>query len=188
MDPSSPFTPPSQQTAQPSPAATPTYAPGPQLDPAKIKSYVSRLRDQQNLGLGLAGGAIGAAIGAALWAVVTAATNFQIGFMAIGVGLITGYGVRRLGRGVDPIFGYVGAALALLGCAAGNVLAVMIAIANHEHVAFSLLASRMTPAIAWQMQKDGFGPIDLLFYGLGLYYGYKNSFHRITQAELSGLT
>jgi hypothetical protein len=187
MDPSTPLDPPSQatQASQP-PAATP--APGSQIDPAKVKSYVSRLRDQQNLGLGLAGGAIGAAIGAGLWAVITAATNYQIGFMAIGVGVLTGYGVRRLGRGVDPVFGYAGAVLALAGCAAGNVMAVMIVVANHEHMALSLIASRMTPAIAWQMLTDGFGPIGVLFYGLGLYYGYKNSFHRITQAELAALS
>jgi hypothetical protein len=187
MDPSSGHTPQSQETTQPGQPATP-YAPGSQLDPAKIKSYVSRLRDQQNLGLGLAGGAIGAAIGAALWGVVTALTNFKIGIIAIGVGFITGYGVRRLGRGVDPVFGHVGAALALLGCAAGNVLTVMIVVANHEQVDLSLLASRMTPSIAWQMLAAGFQPMDLLFYGFGLYYGYKNSFHRITQAELSGLS
>jgi hypothetical protein len=46
----------------------------------------------------------------------------------------------------------------------------------------------MTPQIAWDMIVADFSPIDLLFYGLGLYYGYRSSFHRITQEELASLT
>ena len=62
-----------------------------EYDQAKIKKYIARLRDQQNLGLALAGGVVGAAVGAALWGVITALTNFQIGFMAVGVGFLVGF-------------------------------------------------------------------------------------------------
>jgi hypothetical protein len=172
------------------PAATPQAAPAASagLDEVKIKKYVARLRDQQNLGLGLAGGAIGAAIGAALWGIITALTNFQIGWEAVGVGFLAGYGVRRLGKGIDPIFGYVGAAFSLLGCGAGNVLAVMIAVSNHSGTPLSTIAAHMNLQIAWDMIVADFSPIDVLFYGLGIYYGYRNSFHRITREELAALT
>jgi predicted acylesterase/phospholipase RssA len=167
----------------PSSAAT-----GPEYDQAKIKKYIARLRDQQNLGLALAGGAIGAAAGAALWGVITALTNFQIGFEAVGVGFLVGYLVRVLGKGVDKAYGYIGGAFSLLGCAAGNILAVMIAVSNQSGTPLSAVASHMTPQIAWDMLVSNFNPIDLLFYALGLYYGYRSSFHRITADELASLT
>lgn len=166
----------------PSQATSSTY------DPVKVKRYVSELRDRQNLGLGLVGGAIGAALGAAAWALITVLTKFQIGWEAVGVGFITGYGVRVLGKGIDPVFGYAGAALSLLGCAAGNILTVMIIVATQEHMAFSDVAARMTPHVGWRMLVAGFNPIDALFYGIGIYYGYRSSFHRITTQELAALT
>jgi len=184
MDSSSP-TPQPQSPQVPSATAPPS---SPSLDPAKVKNYVARLRDQQNLGLGLAGGAIGAAVGAAAWAVITALTNLQIGWEAVGVGFLTGYGVRILGKGIDRVFGYAGAVLSLVGCAAGNVLSVMIVVSTQQHIGFGELAARMTPGIAWQMLVADFSPIDILFYGLGIYYGYRNSFHRISREELAGLT
>ena len=82
------------------------------IDESKLQAFVARRRDAQNLGLGLLGGVIGAALGALAWAAVTALTQFQIGWMSIGVGFLTGVGVRILGKGVDKVFGYVGAALA----------------------------------------------------------------------------
>ncbi|MDQ6767845.1 MAG: hypothetical protein M3Z41_08555, partial [Candidatus Eremiobacteraeota bacterium] len=115
-------------------------------------------------------------------------TKFQIGWEAVGVGFITGYGVRVFGKGIDPVFGYAGAVLSLLGCAAGNILTVMIVVATQEHMALSDVAARMTPQITWRMLAAGFNPIDALFYALGIYYGYRSSFHRITREELAALT
>ena len=40
------------------------------------------------------GGLVAMLISAVLWAVITVATQFQIGFMAIGVGLLVGYSVQ----------------------------------------------------------------------------------------------
>ena len=177
-----------QDPSVPQATAAPPPTPSPSLDPAKVKNYVARLRDQQNLGLGLAGGAIGAAVGAAAWAIITALTNFQIGWEAVGVGFLTGYGVRILGKGIDRVFGYAGAVLSLLGCVAGNVLSTMIVVSTRQNIAFGDLAAHMTPGIAWRMLVADFSPIDILFYGLGIYYGYRYSFHRISREELAGLT
>ena len=65
-------------------------------------------------------GLIAAGLGAYLWAVITIATGYQIGFMAIGVGVLVGSAVRGFGKGIEPVFGVIGTTLALLGCAAGS--------------------------------------------------------------------
>jgi len=170
------------------PVVAPPAAPSAPIDPAKALSYIARLRDNQNFGAALAGGLLGALIGAALWAVITVLTKFQIGWEAIGVGFLVGLGVRTLGRGVDPVFGYVGAALSLFGIVLGNILSAMIFVSADQHIPFLELASRMTLSAAWIILTAGFNPIDLLFYGLGVYYGYRNSFHRPTNQELAALS
>ena len=151
------------------------------LAAAEMQRGVERLREEQNLLTGAAAGAVAAVIGAVLWAVITNATGYQIGFMAIGVGFLVGYAVRIAGKGIDQTFGFVGAALALLGCVAGNVLAIIAVIASEEGVAYGDVWSQydlIAAMSAW------FSPIDLLFYGIAVYEGYKLSFRQVTQDEV----
>lgn len=183
-------TPPTDPSAPSVPAATATApaATTGEIDPLKLQDFVRRRRSEQNLGMGILGGVLGAAIGAGLWAAITAMLEGrQIGFMAIGVGFLTGFGVRYLGKGMDPIFGVVGAVLSLAGCVAGNLLAVMLYASMHNNIPFAAIAAHMTPDRAWMILVDTFSPIDLLFYGLAVYFGYRYSFHSISHAELESL-
>src|SRR5262247_16655 len=110
--------------------------PTPQVDPAQLQYAVAQLRAQQNLPAGALAGLAAALLGAAIWAGITYATHFQIGWMAVGVGFLVGIAVRSVGKGIDSVFGIVGAAFSLLGCAVGNLLAVCGVIARQENVAF----------------------------------------------------
>jgi hypothetical protein len=158
------------------------------IDPVQLQAFIAKRRDAQNFGFGVLGGIIGAVIGAALWGGITAATDGrQIGFMAIGVGFLVGFGVRTLGKGIDKIFGVAGAVLSLAGCVAGNLLAVMIIYANQQNMPFAELAARMTPSAAWSMLTETFNFMDVIFYGIALYFGYTYSFHKITPEELQAL-
>ncbi len=133
-------------------------------------------RDNQNLSLGVIGGVFAAAAGAVIWAIITVVTDYQIGWMAVGVGFLVGYAMRVLGKGVDPVFGVAGAAIALAGCVAGNLLTVVIIVSRQENIAIMTLLSRLTPGIAADILKDTFHPMDVLFYGLAVYEAYKISF------------
>jgi hypothetical protein len=137
---------------------------------------LQQARDDQNLSLGIFGGLCAAAAGAIIWAVITVVTDYQIGWMAVGVGFLVGYAVRMLGKGVDPVFGVAGAAIALAGCVAGNLLTVVIVVSRQENIAIMTLLSRLTPGIAVDILKDTFHPLDVLFYGLAVYEAYKISF------------
>lgn len=127
----------------------------------------------QNLGYGIAAGAGAAVVGALIWAVISAATNYQIGWMAIGVGALVGYAVRLAGKGADASFGIVAALLALLGCVIGNFLTVVIIISNQEALSILTILTRITPAILVSILADTFRPMDLLFYGFAIYEGYR---------------
>jgi hypothetical protein len=165
----------------------PTVSAPPQIDPVKLDLLLQELKDQQNLLMGVAGGGIAAVVSAIIWALITVITDYQIGFMAVGVGLLVGFAVRYFGRGMDKIYGFVGAALSLSGCLLGNFLTVVIIVSQQESVnllevfTFFLL----NPAAVIEAMAITFQPIDLLFYAIALYEGYKFAIRRITQEELA---
>jgi len=155
-----------------------------QIDPSQMQYLRQRLESEQNLPLALVAGAGAAIVGAAVWAGVTVATEYQIGFMAIGIGFLVGFAVRSLGKGITSTFGLLGATLSLLGCALGNLLTVTAIVAKQEGVAFLDALSQLDAELAAKLMGAFFSPMDLLFYLIALYYGYKLSFRQITEADL----
>ncbi len=96
-------------------------------------------RQKQNLPIAVIAGLAAAVVSAAVWAAVTVITNFQIGWMAVGVGFLVGLGVR-MGKGVDPIYRKIAAVLALVGCVLGNIFTLIGYVAKEEQLnVFSVL-------------------------------------------------
>ena len=129
----------------------------------------------ENLPMGFMAGLVAAAVGAGLWALVTIITGFQIGWMAVGVGFLVGWAVRVAGKGTHMAFGVLGAALALGGCALGNLLAVVVMAARDFEVPLQAVFTRLTPDVVWSLTETTFKPIHVLFYGIALYEGYRFS-------------
>jgi hypothetical protein len=119
--------------------------------------------------MGIVGGVIGAAVGAALWAIITMVTDYQIGWMAIGIGFLTGLGMRTLGKGRSPVFGIVGAALALAGVIIGNLIVIHLILQRE----FSGI--QLTPSEYIEILTTSLEPVDYLFYGLALFTGFRFS-------------
>jgi hypothetical protein len=93
---------------------------------------IERLEDQPNLLMGLVGGTIAMLVGAIVWGVITYFTEYQIGWIAIGVGFLVGAAIRFFGKGKTMIFGISGAVLALIGCLLGNLMFYSGVIARRE--------------------------------------------------------
>ncbi len=115
---------------------------------------------------------------------ITSKTGFQIGWMAVGVGFVVGYAIRVVGKGVDEYFGIIGAALALLGCVLGNVLAACAVMASQLYTPFFEVLGALDWRMAGELLVEWFSPIDLLFYGIALYEGYRLSFRQLSEEEL----
>lgn len=150
------------------------------LDPDTL----NRLRQTQDLLYAALGGLSAALIAAVLWALITVITNYQIGFMAIAVGLLAGLGVRYFGSGVDKIYGIIGAIAAVLGCLLGNLFTQVWFLADYNSLglfdAFKLLDLPLLLAI----YEEGFSPVDLFFYAIAVVEGYKFAFRKLTADEL----
>ncbi len=157
----------------------------PQIDPAKIQALEQRLLSEQNMPLAIGAGAVAALIGAALWAVVTVSSNYQIGWMAVGVGILVGWMVRIAGKGVTKPFGIIGAVFALLGCLLGNLLSVYGFAANELHMSFFTAFSNLPFALVQNVFTENMSPMDFLFYGIAVFEGYKFSIRQLTAADLN---
>ena len=138
----------------------------------EINEELIRRRMRQSLPAGIAAGSVAALVGAVLWAAITYATNMQIGWMAVGVGFLVGYAVR-FGRGIDPIFKVCGATLALLGCLLGNVLTIYAYAAKSMDTNVFDAMSRLDFGTIFSIMGGTFSPIDLLFYGIAVYEGWR---------------
>jgi hypothetical protein len=155
-----------------------------ELDPVLVEHALGRFREEQSLVGGVLAGLAAAVAGAALWAVITVATGYQIGWMAVGVGFLVGFAVRRAGKGLDKSFGVAGALLALVGCLLGNFLTVVHFVAEAQEWGYFFTLTSIDPAAIPELMTITFSPMDLLFYALALYQGYKLSFREITREEL----
>lgn len=98
---------------------------------------------------------------------VSAATRMEIGYIALAVGALAGLGVRKGGNpGSDDFtFRASGAGIALAGVLLGQVLSIL-AIAHAEGVALGMVQ-------AVEILPEVIAPMDLLFYGIAVYEGFK---------------
>jgi len=158
-----------------------------ELDQTKVQSFMQRRRAEQSMPLALAAGVVAALVGAVVWAVVTDMTGYQIGWMAVGVGFLVGFAVQYLGKGIERPFQYAGAACALLGCILGNYFAMVGLAAQDVHVDVFTMISRIPLDKAGMVIQSSFQPMDLLFYAIAVYEGFRFSLKRITPAELATL-
>jgi hypothetical protein len=124
--------------------------------------------------LGTLAAIAGALIGAVVWAAITAATGYQIGYMALGVGLLAGYAMRVL-AGRTRAGGIIAGVVALAGCVLGNLAATAVMVAQHEHypIGAVLLGLARAPAFAAELLRAQFQLMDLLFYAIAVYAGYR---------------
>jgi hypothetical protein len=148
--------------------------PGPSLE---------KIRAQQNFGLAVVAGVGAAIIGAVLWAVVTVITQYELGLMAIAVGFLVGFAIRETGKGVDKKFGYLGAICGLFGCVLGNLLSGIVFYAQASGLSFGQALATLDVDLVSRLASATFQAMDLLFYAIGIYEGYKFSFkYRINPA------
>lgn len=138
---------------------------------------IEQLEDQPNLLMGLTGGFIAMLVGAVVWGAVTYFTEYQIGWMAVGVGFLVGIAIKFFGRGKTLIFGISGAGLALIGCLLGNLIFYAGIIAREQSVSFLevFFLLLVTPAAAFEIFTIAFDFMDILFYALAAYAGFSAS-------------
>lgn len=159
------------------------------LQSSEIKQTLSpevieKLRMEQKLIPGILSGLVVGLLGAILWGIITVSTGYQIGYMAIAIGAGIGFTIRKMGNGIDNIFGFCGAGISLLSVLLGNFLSIIGFIANAEGLGYIETLLRFDFAYLPTIMADAFSTMDFLFYGFAIFEGYKFSFRVITEKSL----
>lgn len=148
---------------------------------------LTKLREEQNYSRALIVGIFAGIMGAVIWGAITVATEYQIGYMAIAIGAAVGFLMREAGKGIDQKFGFTGAIIAVISCFLGNFFSIVGFLSISEGLTFfdTLLAIDYSQVIP--LMVETFSPIDLLFYGIAGYEGYKFAFRTFTEEEVAKL-
>src|SRR5215216_1609611 len=139
-----------------------------------MQPSIEQFDTESNLIMGLIGGALAMLVSAVIWGAITYFTEYQIGWMAIGVGYLVGITVKFFGKGKTIIFGISSAGLALIGCALGNLLFYSSIIASEQGAPFLevFFFYLLSPVAAIELFTLAFDFMDILFYALAAYVGF----------------
>ncbi len=160
-----------------------------EIDPAKYQHYIDLRRTHQQLPPAIMAGLVGAAIGALVWLGISVFTNFQVGWMGVGVGLIVGGMIRVTGHGIDRGFGIAAVVLTLVGCAGGTLLAgCWLLSVQTADAGFGDMVLALTPGLVAEIFKAMLSPMNFTYYGIGAVASYWFSIRRIKRSELAQLT
>jgi len=129
--------------------------------------------EHDSLPMALFAGSAAALVGAVLWGVFTYVTHVKLGWIAVLIGVLVGYAVRTFGKGTGPMFQVLGAVLSLSGCVAGNLLMVCLFYSRQQDVPLPTVLSHLGDML--DVMVEWFRPMDLLFYAIAVYEGYKFS-------------
>jgi hypothetical protein len=136
---------------------------------------VAAIRAQQKFGLAVAAG-LGAAVGGAIiWAIFCVLTKMELGLVAVAIGYGVGQAIRATGKGIDQKFAILGAACALFGCLLGNFLTAIALFAQARGFSFLPVLGSFDFGLYERLMTVFFQPMDLLFYAIAVYEGYRFS-------------
>ncbi|MFZ1221098.1 MAG: hypothetical protein WAO00_17530, partial [Chthoniobacterales bacterium] len=82
------------------------------------------------------------------------------------------------------IYGILGAAFSLFGCLLGNFFALLGFVGKNEHINLFETLSKIDYAKVPDLMISTFSAMDLVFYGIAVYEGYKFSFRKISPEEI----
>ena len=123
------------------------------------------------------GGLLGALIGAFVWGQIVKLTEYEVGYVAIGVGFLCGWAVgffSQGGRGIP--FQFIAAVTSVLGIFFGKYYAIYLILVKEYGPEFSKAVSLFSKdyfEFFREIISEVSELIDFLFYGLAIYYAWK---------------
>lgn len=157
---------------------------GVEIDPERFAALQEQMLREQSLPRALFAGILAGLVAAFVWGWITKVTEYEIGWIAIGVGFLVGFAMRTFGKGVTPLYQVLGAVLAGLSVAMGKIMAITMMVAAEHDVGAWELFSELSGGDMIAMLKETFSAMDFLFYAIALWAGWQYSLRQISEQEL----
>jgi hypothetical protein len=131
-----------------------------------------------------AAGAVAALVGAILWAVIVEVSGYEVGIAAVGIGFLVGLAMAAT-AGTSNRLPPIGAVLALLGCLLGNAFVDAHEVAKTVGTSTAHVLKVMVSDLnlSAHIFKAGFEAIDLVFWAIAAYEGYKLTARAVTRVR-----
>ena len=147
----------------------------PKPDDFPVSMTKEELLAEENLSKGLLYASVACVLGAVAWSLISVSTGLQMGYMAIGIGFLVGFAMRQ-GKGIRPVFGILGAALALVSCVLGDFFSIIGFVAKEYDMTFVEVLTGVDYGEIFSTMVKNIASMSALFYGIAVYEGYKLSF------------
>lgn len=128
-----------------------------------------KLLSEQNFGAAVFAGAVAMILSAGSYGIVKSLSEgLYYSISAAGIGVVVGFTMQFLGRGIDRKFALLASVYALLGCLLGNMFAVVVDVARTTVVSpFEVIANTAIPKLyGWTIADLHFA--DLMFWIIGV--------------------
>ncbi|WP_329117039.1 hypothetical protein [Streptomyces sp. NBC_01353] len=128
---------------------------------------------RNNVGLGLVAALVAALVGAGLYGGLAGAVDREIGYAAVGVGILVGFAAGKVG-GANPALPVVSAALSLGAVYLGQLLAISIILSKELNVSASDMFFEQFDLLTevWSGSKDF---MTFLFFALAAFAAFAGS-------------
>ena len=142
------------------------------MDPEeKQRNYelAEKLLSEQNFGAAAIAGIVAMILAAGIYGVVKSLSeSLYYSILAAGIGIVIGFAMQFLGRGIDRKFAVVASVYALLACMLGNMFAVVMHVARAIAVSpFDvLLNTSVSEMYGWMFKDLHFA--NLMFWVIGI--------------------
>jgi hypothetical protein len=134
-------------------------------DEEKQKNYelAEKLISEQNFTAAVIAGAIAMLLAAVAYGIVVEAWPISYGFAAVGVGVVIGFFMGFLGRGISMKFSVVAAVYTVAGCVLGNLFVRIVAASPIDVIQSSSLS------LLAQWSVSGLSFIHLVFWFVAVF-------------------
>ncbi|MFF0593069.1 hypothetical protein ACGFZG_01675 [Streptomyces antibioticus] len=163
-------------TAAPAPAPAPAPVTGGNpfaAQPGAVPPPFPAAPRQGNLVLGLLTALVVALVTAGIYGGIVGATEYEIGYAAVGVGLLVGFAAGKVG-GANPVLPVVSAVLALGAVYLGQIIGIGIIMADIAGVSATEIFTEHLDLITegWSEEADA---LSFVFLGLGAFAAFSGA-------------
>lgn len=150
----------------------------------KFDAYAAETRGKAKHGLAGILAPIASFLGASVWAFISYAGHAQIGYMAIGVGVLVGGAIRLFCNPVGKSFAITAMIYAFFGVLLGNLWTIGLFATEGMGLSFFQLINGMNYLEALKFHLMHFDGADIAFYGLSLGAAFRLAYFRLKFDEL----
>lgn len=159
------------------------------MDPAQLEALNDRLEQEQRPVGAIFAGGVTTILSLTLWTALSISTGQRLTVLSIPMGILIGLSIRFGGKGITPLFRWIGTGFALGGCLIGTLATLATHYAQDTGLVYGDALAQIlgSGSLAFQLSRQTVAPIDLIFYALTIYESRKLALRKLSAKDIAPL-